>query len=382
MRIGHYVPGLRAHGGVSAYVNRLAAGQMTAGNEVWIWDAEASENETTPEGLRVLPVSSQDQLSRSIQDQLLDVLHLHTGVASALSCPPPLVRTIHGHQPYCPSGGRFLARTDKACHRTPSILGCTWGHIADRCGSARPANLLADFMRTEVERRALIRIPSIAVSEFVREQMRRAGYPPQLVYVALSPAPSVPDPQPPPVREAARFVFLGRLTAVKGGEWLIRAFHRVRVSACLDIVGEGPEEGRLQALVRELGLESRVVFRGWVDFEEVHRTLAASRALVFPSLWPEPAGLVSLDAAANARAVIGSRVGGIPEYVREGRSGYLIMPGDTGGLAQAIEELATNWKLARDLGRCGYRLALQEHSIERHVETINSIYRLARSMQL
>src|SRR6202035_2435636 len=81
----------------------------------------------------------------------LDLLHVHTLVKEPEQAHTPILRTLHGHEPYCPSGGRFLGRSHEACERTYGVIGCAWGHLVDRCGSVRPGKFLADLQRTRDE---------------------------------------------------------------------------------------------------------------------------------------------------------------------------------------------------------------------------------------
>jgi starch synthase len=88
-----------------------------------------------------------------------------------------------------------------------------------------------------------------------------------------------------------------------------------------------------------------------------------SHATVFacPSLY-EPLGIVNLEAMACGTAVVGSRVGGIPEVVADGRTGLLVPPGDPGALAAALNELLGDPGRAAALGRAGRNRALAEFS--------------------
>ena len=83
-------------------------------------------------------LDNETDLLQRAQTKGVEILHLHLGVAHLPSGSVPLIRTAHGHQPYCPSGSRFLRRTGCACNRNYSLIGCLWGHFVDRCGSARP----------------------------------------------------------------------------------------------------------------------------------------------------------------------------------------------------------------------------------------------------
>jgi glycosyltransferase involved in cell wall biosynthesis len=97
-------------------------------------------------------------------------------------------------------------------------------------------------------------------------------------------------------------------------------------------------------------------------------------AMVFPSLWHEPAGLVTLEAYARHRPVIASSLGGIPEYVLDGKTGILIPANDVKNLAGAINVLAEDYQKARSFGEEGYTLLLERFTMKNHVKDLQIIY--------
>jgi len=136
-----------------------------------------------------------------------------------------------------------------------------------------------------------------------------------------------------------RFVLLtvAHLIKAKGIEVLIRALVELPESVVLWIVGEGDESERLHHLCCELHLTSRVCFHGLQ--KNVAPFMQAADCFVCPSLWAEAAGLVNLEAAASGLPVIASRIGGIPEYVEDGRTGLLFLPGDHHELTRCVQSL-------------------------------------------
>jgi glycosyltransferase involved in cell wall biosynthesis len=286
----------------------------------------------------------------------------------------PVIRTLHGHEPYCPSGSRYHKFQQRPCNRTYSVAGCLWGHFASHCGSVRPKSLLNEFRRTWREMHSLPRIPVITVSEFLKKEMLRAGYSGDAIHVLRTYAPD-PKPYSPPAQEGApRFAFIGRMTPEKGVAWFLRSIQKVKIPIQVDIAGEGPSEAELRALTVQLGLHDRVTFHGWVNAEKVHALLGGARSLVFPSIWHEPGGAVAGEAMVNGRAVIMSRVGGMPEYVRHEVNGLLVNPNDVEELTGAIERLATDWELARSLGETGRQIAQEQFSFQGHVQRLGCLY--------
>jgi glycosyltransferase involved in cell wall biosynthesis len=386
MRIGHYSPWLISPGGIQSYLRQVVRGQRERGHEVILFNRPSlvPSEAASAFGAEIIPTRDDTDLLRHARTRGLDALHTHTAVEvpPAPNDLPALVRTMHGHEAYCPSGTRYLARpTGRPCPRGCHVLGCTWGHFVNRCGSIRPNKFVEDFRRVRRERRGAQRFFTIAISRFVKEQMVRAGYKASAIRVIYNPAPDLPltaedggglgDQDGPP-----RFLFLGRIVPGKGLDWLIRAATQVHVDVDFEIIGDGPGKPPLLELSRQLGVGERFSWLGWLESErEIFARLAAARAIIFPSLWHEPAGLVTLEAAAAARAVIASRVGGIPEYAEKLDHALLVAPNDTKALAAAITRLADDADLAAQLGRAGWqRLVAGEFSLNKHLDQLEEVY--------
>ena len=375
MKVGHFCHRMWAPGGIATYVRRASDWQRAHGDEV-VFLTEAGDLDLTDrDGRTAVPVTADEALLRRAAELGLDVLHVYTVVDADLArSPVPVVRTVMGHQPYCPSGSRYLKRWGRPCDRPFTVTGCTWGHLVDRCGSARPRNLTNDMWRTRTEERSLsggVRV--IAISEFVRSQMVRDGYDAASIDLIHLPIRRVT----PAARAEAgrpRVLYAGRLSREKGVGWLLRALACTTSDAILDVAGTGDLEPELKRLTAELGLADRVTFLGWVDEAGVDALLARTRVAVFPSVWHEPFGLVAVEAMAHGVPVIGSRVGGIPETVRDGHNGLLVEPNDVAGLAAALDRLATDPALATRLGANGQRDAAERFGLEDHMRQLAAVY--------
>lgn len=373
MRIGHYAPKLWARGGIATYVRRLGQAQEQAGHEVFYF-SRTSAGEDAPDPQRV--ITNDHELFGSARDLNLDVLHLHKPVDHLPEERVLTVRTMHGNQGSCPSGTRYLKRSGQPCHRAYSISGCLWGHLIDHCGSRRPHKAYANFKSIQREQRLAAALPTLTVSQFLKDQMIRSGCPPENLYVLRSPAPDPRSSYTPPPREGLpRFVFLGRITPQKGIDWLLRAAARVPEELRIDIAGEGnPSYVRtLQEQATELGIDSQTTFHGWLDDAAVFALLQKARAVVVPSVWHEPAGLVTLEAAALGRPVIGSKVGGLPEYATEDFA-LLAPPRDVDALAQHITCLASDKSKAEQMGRRGLHAAHTKFALSSFINKLHQFY--------
>lgn len=141
-----------------------------------------------------------------------------------------------------------------------------------------------------------------------------------------------------PFPERHRFVCVGRLSPEKGHLQLVEAA-RLLVEAGLDfelvIVGDGELRPELENLIASSGLNERVRITGWLDSGDVRRAIGSSSVLVVPS-FSEGIPVAIMEALALGRPVVSSRVGGIPELVEHGKSGWLVTPGSVESLVAAM----------------------------------------------
>jgi glycosyltransferase involved in cell wall biosynthesis len=155
------------------------------------------------------------------------------------------------------------------------------------------------------------------------------------------------DDFPPPSREETagpwrgRLVFVGRVEVRKGIETLLRALPRLEDDTSLTVIGPVDDAYRahLDTLVGELGLGERVTFET-VDRSQLRSRYLAADAVVFPSEWEEPFGIVPLEAMACGRPVVATGTGGSAEFLRDGANCVLFGPGDPAALAAAVQRLA------------------------------------------
>jgi glycosyltransferase involved in cell wall biosynthesis len=387
-RIGHFSSGIFEAGGVASYITALSKFQQNSGHKIFYLIICGSGDEMkfmsthsnqSPESL----IFARDLtgLIEKIEMLQLSIFHLHSAVAlpSPSESIIPMIRTVHVHTPYCPSGSRYLKRWQQPCDRPYSLGGCLRGHLIDRCGSMRLQNIWTGFERVWQEMETLPQIHTIANSEFVRTQMLRSGYPADKLHKLLLPAPAVQDYTPPPREDTPHFLYLGRIAPQKGWEWLLRSLTHLKIPIHLDIAGTGNEQQNqeIRDLATALGLNDRITLHGWVKPEQAQGLLQNARALIFPSVWHEPAGLVTLEAAAMGRAVIASDVGGIPEYGDRLSNVILVAANDQPGLVQSMERLAQDWQLACALGQRGRQNAIDHFSMAQHEQELMQLYQRA-----
>lgn len=169
----------------------------------------------------------------------------------------------------------------------------------------------------------------------------------------------------------SQFVYFGRLAPEKGVATFIRAAALAGVSAL--IVGTGPEHEALIGLAKSLGAD--VKFLGYRSGEQLREVIRAARATVLPSEWYENAPISVLESYALGVPVIGARIGGIPELIREGETGFTFLSGSADELAVVLrktQEMSCAELAA--MGRNARALAESEFTSERYSERLVNLY--------
>lgn len=169
-------------------------------------------------------------------------------------------------------------------------------------------------------------------------------------------------------------LFIGRLSVLKGVQYLIEAFRRIKkdyANLKLVIVGTGDFEDYLRNLAH--GIED-VVFTGYVDSLTDKKLLYENcLAVAVPSLY-EGLPMVVLEAMACRKAVIASDVGGIPMLIRHGKNGFLAKPGDSKDLEKFIRILLEDAILRKNMGSFGRKLAEKEFTVDKMVNETLKVY--------
>jgi glycosyltransferase involved in cell wall biosynthesis len=227
----------------------------------------------------------------------------------------------------------------------------------------------------------------MTLSHHIAEDLRRNGVPADRIRVVppfVPPSPVVRAPRRP--HDAVKLLFLGRLEPLKGVRQLLDALgplaERLARPVSLVVAGDGGEREALEAYAGSLfAFDGRVQvrFTGWQVQSGRARLLAEADALVVPSVWPEPFGLVGLEAAAAGVPAVAFAVGGVPEWLRDGENGCLA-PAEGARPALLAEAIARCVSSPGDLARlsAGARAVAAQWSIERHVTMLDGALALAR----
>ncbi|MCJ7501166.1 glycosyltransferase family 4 protein, partial [bacterium] len=174
----------------------------------------------------------------------------------------------------------------------------------------------------------------------------------------------------------------GSLTCGTLAQFIERKGHRYLFEAIPEIVnmipkarfilfGKGPLEGSLRSYCKSLGIEDKVLFAGFR--EDLDRIMGCLDLVIHPALM-EGLGVSLLQAASAGVPIVGTRIGGIPEIVRDGENGYVIPPGEVSPLVDVTTRILMDRDLARQLGEGGRKIAIEHFPIESMVEGNLGVY--------
>jgi glycosyltransferase involved in cell wall biosynthesis len=306
-----------------------------------------------------------------------DVIHFHQfedpDVLAFMQASAPVLISVHGYTA-CTSGVYYF-RPGEECTRAHGP-GCVPNLLVRGCAHARlPRGLPSAYRRATRGLEALRRADlAISYSSAVdRHLAANEVNPREVIPLFTTMTPQTGSGH----ATRRRVVFAGRVVAPKGIQVLIRAAREV--DAEFVICGDGLGLEAMRKLARRLGVAERVLFKGWLSAEELAHELAEASLVAMPALWPEPFGLVGIEALAAGRPVIASATGGVGDWLQDGVSGLYVQPGDARALARALAELLDDPARQQTMGEAGRSMVAERFSPERHVAALLEAYGAARA---
>jgi glycosyltransferase involved in cell wall biosynthesis len=306
-----------------------------------------------------------------------EVIHLHQvddpELVDGLREIGPVAISAHGYTA-CTSGVYYF-RPGQECTR-PHGPGCVPNLIARGCAHTRYPKTLPRKYRNATRGRAALERSDLAISysSAVDRHLAANGIGRRAIVPYF---PTMAPKQGSGHSERRRVVFAGRIVRPKGVGVLIRAAREVDAEFVL--CGDGRELEAMREYANRLGVHERVGFRGWLDAESLAGELAEASVVVMPSLWPEPFGLVGIEAFAAGRPAVASATGGIGDWLEHGVSGLSVPPASAAALARALNELLADPERQHAMGLAGKQTVASRFSPERHVAALLEGYGAARS---
>ena len=330
-----------AVGGVESYLRGVLPAMIECGLQVALLTREGGDP-----GSNGVPVPGVEWLSigndspEAVVDTAgrwrPDVVYTHglgpPEYEAALIARFPTAMFMHNYGGLCASGTK--------CHQYPAVepchralgLGCLALWYPRRCGGLSPLRAVRKYRAEQTRLQSLKAAHAVLVaSRHMADEMIRNGVPHDRVHhLPLFPTGAGPTPIPPAPRSlTGRVLFVGRITALKGWSHLLDALPRAAAQLgrrlTLVVAGDGPDREQCEAEALHRGIASE--FLGRVDPALRDAEMQRADILVVPSVWPEPFGLVGIEAGCVGLPAVAYAVGGIPDWLAPGVSGEFA-PGD------------------------------------------------------
>lgn len=282
----------------------------------------------------------------------------------------PVVQTLHDYQLICPNFKLFTEGS--VCERCKKYR--YWNAVRHRCVHDSRLQSLAEAKEMYFHRACQFYEKGVQCfvtpSKFLAEKLAAWR-----VKSAVKNIPLFLDvSQFEPKYEVGDYViYFGRLVKEKGLDVLLRALDGTDIK--LKIVGDGPEKEKLEFQVSSFKFQGQVEFIGHKTGKELHDLIRNSKFVVLPSVWYENYPMVLLETGAFGKAVVATRLGGIPEIIHDGENGFLAVPSDAKDLREKIQRLFSNDDLCERMGRRAREMIIENNSPEEHYKKIIEIYK-------
>lgn len=306
-----------------------------------------------------------------------DLVHLHDignpDLASAALDFAPVVLSVFNHSYYCPGGRRYLPWLGKSCGKSFGP-GCVPSAFLTHCNSVRPEVLHESYYRSS----QLLRQKEIifcTLSRYQADALVKSGCEEKNVRV-LPPYVEIPE-MPAFDFNAAKLpviLFSGRLVHDKGCDLLIKIFSEIKIPCLLRIAGNGKDKQKLEAMTAALGISDRVQFLGWLNERDLKQEYENAYLIAVPSRWPEPFGIVGTEAMSFGKPVAAFNGGGIPDWLQDGKTGFLAKPESPESLKSCIEKLLVDPDEARQMGLRGREAVKQKFSRDVYAASVKAVY--------
>jgi glycosyltransferase involved in cell wall biosynthesis len=304
--------------------------------------------------------------------KIADLRVIETLVASGV----PLVRMVHDHDLYCMRSYKYHYFSRNICTRgvSPYCVFPCGAFIARSSESGFPVKWVS-YNAKKREIRLNQRFHRLIVnSHYMRAELIRNGFAPDKIEL------HVPVPRGADSLTRSSFsdrnliVYAGQIVRGKGVDVLLESLAQVRVPFECVILGDGNHRNFCEELSGRLRLTDRVHFKGYVPPDEVKNYYRECSVVAMSSVWPEPFGMVGIEAMRYALPVVAFDAGGIKEWLIDGYNGFLVPWMDRTQYAARVEELLQNKTLARAMGERGLQLVSDQYDFEKYIAGLEDLF--------
>ncbi len=374
LRVALLAPQMARDGGVATHVLDSADALRAGGHEVALICARSEYAVEDIPSVMYADVADAQSFEKTLRACAPDVVHLHDyadpDVVASVRRVAPTVLSAHAY-PGCSPNTHYFA-PGAECDR-PHGLGCIANMALRGCLHARDPRSAPRKYRQASRRMAAYGQADgvVGYSTAVVRHLERNGFEAQQVPL-FTPMESLDTDDAAQDEGARQVLFVGRVAPEKGLHVLLRALHPA--DATLTVVGDGPALPGARELAATLGMSARVRFSGWMAGAALTDAYRSAAVVAVPSVWPEPFGLVGLEAMAVGRPVVASMTGGIVDWLEPEVTGLGVVPGRPQPLREALTAILGNPARAKAMGAAGRRSLETRFSACAHVTALEAVY--------
>lgn len=325
-------------------------------------------------------------LSQTVKERKIDIIHIHSlsnpNIISHCFKISKIVRSMREPRMFCPGQGKFWRKSERICNQ-PFGLHCFYHAYKEGCVNRHPKRLINAYKNVAFETtegrdnyKAII-----AMSQYMIDESIKVGFHPESFVLNPHFTPMVENEKlkDQTHSETKSLIFVGRLSKTKGvhyfmdcGIQLLEKDYDIQ----LDIVGDGHDADYFKSLVPE-EFKDKLTFHGWQSRDQIDALIHNSYLMVFPSIYPEAFGISGIEAMMRGKPVVGFDVGGVSTWLKDNKTGYLVPVKDTEAMQNKITALIANKEQYKYFSQNARAIALEEFSVDKHMDTLVNTYKKA-----
>jgi glycosyltransferase involved in cell wall biosynthesis len=371
-------------GGVEQNISFTAAALQKRGNECsLIYSQKSSEPEIFFKEFKsvyeYLGMEKYDKLELQdchnfIRNLNPDVIYLHKvkdlNICESLMDDFRILRMIHDHDLCCPRKHKYFIHNGRTCQYPVG-----WRCYADLAFLERRKNNylglgiknINQSMQNILRHKELKHL--LVGSQYMMNELVINGIDKKQISVL---PPCVPRPeiewQTPPQKN--NILFVGQVIRGKGVDLLIESLAHINEEFYCQIVGAGNAAPAVRNMITSMGLDSKVEIIDWVENKELSTFYNNAKVVVVPSRWPEPFGMVGIEAMHHGRPVVGFDVGGISDWLKHDMNGLLVKEQDTKAMGGAINSILEDDLFANRLAKNAFNYSRETYDFNAYIENL------------
>ncbi len=372
------------HGGAESNLRATAKALALRGHEVWL-----AHGRSTGKNLAAWEQIfdgcldfSQHCITAILALTNPDVIYVHKTsdlplLKALAKYPAPVARMVHDHDLYCMRSYKYNPFTRNICERAASAycaLGCLACVKRDRGGflPVKWVSLGEKLAEIEINHRFE---RMVVAGEFMRGELLKNGFDPKRISIHAPVSGHSSKGEKASLSSRNLLLYVGQVIRGKGVDVLLKSLALVESPFECVILGDGNHRGYCEQLAKDLGLQDRVSFKGFVSQDQLNAYYREASAMLVSSLWPEPFGMIGQEAMRHALPIVGFDAGGVKEWLHDGVNGFLVPWMDHITYAQKVNSLLQDKKLASRMGEQGQKSVAEQYDSDRYFDGLEALFR-------